>query len=185
MIELPNEIKIKYDADVALFYNQIEDLKRKSIAAKNKLLLEQFEPYPHNGNTDDKMNFVLQFMNFILDLTMFPDDEVFNKLKELKFANPTLRWFVKIEDVVNEIERLNKIKGLFFLPNSFLFAITAHLKVKLFINLIEDFELNTFYNNGETNLIYKDIEKRYRRIEYNEKKKQTAKTDEIDHLRPI
>lgn len=182
MIALPNEIKIRYDIDVALFNKQIEDLKRKSIVAKNRLLSEQFKPYPNDGSKDDKINFVLQFTDFILDLTLFPDDEVLNKLRELKFANHSLRWFVKIEDILKEIERLNNLKGLFFLPNPYLFAITSHLQVKLFISLIEDFELISIYNNSDTNIVYKDYAERYRRREYNEKKMQTPKMDFFEKI---
>ena len=182
MIDLPNEIKIKYDADVALFNNQIEDLKRKSIVAKKRLLSEQFEPYPNNGSKDDMTNFVLQFTDFILDLTLFPDDEVLNKLKELKFASHSLRWFVKSEDILKEIERLNNLKGLFFLPNPYLVAITSHLQVNFFITLIEDFGLNTIYNNADTNIVYEDNAKRYARRKYNEEKMQTPKMDFFEKI---
>lgn len=175
MIDLPKDIKLKYDADVVMFRNQIEDLKRKAIAAKSMLLTDQFEPYQYSENIDDRINYVLQFIDYIIDLVLFPDEEVIIKLKEMKFANHSLKWFVNIEDILVEIERLNNIEGLFLLPNTYLFAVNSHLQVKLFVSIIEGFELNTFYNNSETNLLFKDISERYRRKDYNDKKGQTPK----------
>jgi len=177
MIDLPNDIKLKYDADLVMFRNQIEDLKRKAIAAKSLLLTEQFEPFHDSENIDDRINYVLQFIDYIIDLVLFPDEEVFIKLKEMKFAKHSLKWFVNLEDILVEIERLNNIEGLFLLPNTYLFAVNSHLQVKLFVSIIEGFGLHAFYNNSDTNIIYKDFSERYRRKEYNEKKGQTPKMD--------
>jgi hypothetical protein len=177
---LPDEIKIHYEKDVALYYSEIEKLKLKSISAKHRLLTEEFESFPVNGSNDDKAKFVVQFLDFLLDLTLFPDLEVFDKLRELKFAKHTLKWMVKLEDITNEIERLNKIEGLFFLPNSFLSAVSLHLSTKFFISFIEDFELSTKYNNADTNILVEDFDKRFRRREYNDEKNQTPKMDWFD-----
>jgi hypothetical protein len=180
MIELTKELKLKYDTDVELFNKQVLELKAKSIIAKKRLLSENFIPYKNGGNIDDTINFVNQFIVFVSDLTLFPDDEILIKLREFKFAKNTLKWFVNLEEILNEINRLTNVDGLFFLPNSFLFAITNHLKIKFNVNLIEDFELNTDYNNTDTNIIYKDFAKRYKRREYNENKNQTGKMDNFE-----
>lgn len=180
MIELTKDLKLKYDTDVELFNNQILELKAKSIIAKNRLLSETFIPYKNGGSINDKINFVNQFILFLSDLTLFPDDEILIKLRELKFANNTLKWFVNLEEILNEINRLKNIDGLFFLPNTFLFAITNHLKIKFTVNLIEGFELNADYNNSETNIIFKDFVKRYKRREYNEIKNQSGKMDDFE-----
>ena len=182
MIELTKELKLKYDTDVELFNNQISELKAKSIIAKDRLLSENFISYKNGCITEDKINFVNQFIDFLSDLTLFPNDEIIIKLREFKFANNTLKWFVNLEEILNEINRLTNIDGLFFLPNSFLFAITNHLKIKFNVNLIEDFELNAEYNNTDTNIIYKDFAKRYKRREYNENKNQTGKMDNFEKV---
>lgn len=177
MIPLPEDIKIQYEKDVEMYFAEIEKLKRKSISAKEILLTERFDPFPNNGSQDDKIDFILQFMPFILDLTLFPDDEVIQKLKDYRFAYPTLKWMIKIEDIKNEIDRLSKIKGLFFLPFTYLFIIESHLKQKFLINFIEDFELSIWYNNEETNILFVDFDKRIRRRDYNKKMQQTPKMD--------
>lgn len=180
MIELTKEIKLKYDTDVELFNNQILELKAKSIIAKKRLLSENFIPYKNGCITEDKIKFVNQFIDFLSDLMLFPNDEIINKLREFKFSKNTLKWFVNLEEILNEINRLTNIDGLFFLPNTFLFAITNHLKIKFTVNLIEEFELNTDYNNSETNIVFKDFVNRYKRREYNEIKNQSGKMDDFE-----
>lgn len=180
MIELTKEIKLKYDSDVELFNSQILELKSKSIIAKKRLLSEFFIPYKEGGSIDDKIKFVNQFIVFVSDLTLFPDDEILIKLREYRFANNTLKWFVNLEEILNELNRLTNIDGLFFLPNTFLFAITNHLKIKFKISLIEDFELNIYYNNTDTNIFYKDFAKRYNRRKYNENQNQKGKMDNFE-----
>lgn len=177
---LPEDIKIQYEKDVEMYFAEIEKLKRKSISAKEILLNEEFDPFPNNGSKDDKIDFVLQFMPFILDLTLFPDEEVLQKLKDYQFASHTLKWMVRIEEITYEINRLTKIEGLFFMLYAFLFAVEAHLSTKLLINFIEDFELSIDYNNEETNILFVDFDKRIRRREYNKKMNQTPKMDAFE-----
>lgn len=177
---LPENIKIQYEKDVEMYFAEIEKLKRKSISAKEILLNEEFDPFPNNGSQDDKIDFVLQFMPFISDLTLFPDEEVLQKLKDYQFASHTLKWMVRIEEITYEINRLTKIEGLFFMPYAFLFAVESHLSTKLLINFIEDFELSIDYNNEETNILFVDFDKRIRRREYNKKMNQTPKMDAFE-----
>ena len=175
MIEhLPQDIQLKHSADLIRYEKYIEELNKKAILAKKELLNENFSEYPMNGSIDDKSKFINQFW-FLENLVMFPDDEVMKKLKELKFSNNSLKWFVDYNDIINEINRLNEIKGLLIFPHAYLTAINNHLQIKFFINFIEGFELNTKYNNADTNILYKDYAERNRRFKYNEEKRQTPK----------
>ncbi len=175
MMPMPEDIKIQYEKDVEKYKSEIEKLKRKSISAKEILLNEQFDPFPNDGSQDDKIDFVNQFMPFILDLTLFPDEEVIQKLKDYQFASHTLKWMVRIEEITYEINRLSAIEGLFFMPYSYLFAVEAHLSTKLRIKFMEDFELSIRYNNEDTNVVFVDFDKRIRRRDYNKKMQQTPK----------
>jgi hypothetical protein len=180
VIPLSNEIKIIYDKDVLLYKQQIERLKRKSTLAKQVLLTQQFDAFPDEGGQEEKVEFILQFTDFILDLILFPDDAVIQKLRELRFAKNTLKWMVNLDEIVSEINRLSKIDGLLFMPNALLFAIDAHLKIKFFVDLIEGFDLSVSYNNQETNIIFVDFDKRIKRREYNHKLQQTSKMDAFE-----
>ena len=182
MISLTEDIKILYEKDVEKYFAETEKLKIKSISAKEILLNEQFDPFPNNGSQDDKIEFVLQFLPFICDLTLFPDEEVIQKLKEYQFASHTLKWMIRIEEITYEINRLTKVEGLFFMPYTFLFAIEAHLSTKFLVNFIEDFELSKSYNNEDSNILFIDFDKRIRRRDYNKKKNQTPKMDFFEKL---
>lgn len=177
MIEIPNLADLSNDDYSELYKNLIDNLKKNAINAKKILLSEQFETYPENGSNDDKSAFLSQFTDIFGDLVLFPDDEVINKLKELRFSSQSLKWFVKLEDILNEIERLNNINGMNFYPYIYLHAIALHLHTKLMISSIEGFGLNVFYNNAETNILYKLFADLFRRREYNDKKNQIAKMD--------
>ena len=182
MIKLPLEIILQYDLDVTQFENEIKRLKHKAKIAKKSLFTKHLFKFEDNFGSDKKIEFVNQFSCFLTNLTLFPDEEIIQKLREYKFSNSTLKWFVSLEDILSELDRLSKIDGLFFLPNAWLFAIQSHLENKVFISLIESFELDSIYNNKETNIIFKDHSKRYRRREYKEQKGQTPKSDWFENI---
>lgn len=182
MIEMPLEIKLQYDLDVTQYENEIKKLKHKAEIAKKTLFAEQLFQFEDNFEPDDKIEFVNQFLYFVTDLVLFPDIEIRQKLREYRFSNSTLKWFVNLEDVLFELDRLSKVDGLFFLPNSWLFAVQSHLESKVFVSIIESFELNSIYNNKETNILFEDFSKRFRRREYNEQKGQTPKSDWFENI---
>jgi hypothetical protein len=182
MIKLPLEIILQYDLDVTQFENEIKRLKHKAKIAKKSLFGKHLFKFEDNFGSDKKIEFVNQFSCFLTNLTLFPDEEIIQKLREYKFSNSTLKWFVNLEDVLFELDRLSKVDGLFFLPNSWLFGIQSHLESKVFVSIIESFELNSIYNNKETNIIFEDYSKRFRRREYNEQKGQTPKSDWFENI---
>jgi hypothetical protein len=182
MIELPLEIRLKYDLDVTQFKNEIKRLNRKAEIAKKTLFAEQLFQFEDNFEPDDKIEFVNQFLYLVTDLVLFPDFDLLQKLKQYRFSNSTLKWFVNLEDVLFELDRLSKVDGLFFLPNSWLFAVQSHLESKVFVSIIESFELDSIYNNKETNILFEDFSKRFRRREYNEQKGQTPKSNWFEKI---
>jgi hypothetical protein len=182
MIQMREDIKIQYEKCVEMYFAEIENLKLKSIKAREHLLTHQFTPFPSNGSQIDKSAFILQYIPFIRDLVLFPDNEVIQKLKDNQFASHTLKWMVKLNDITIEIDRLAKIEGLIIIPNNYLSAIHNHLSYKLLINFIEDFELSKTYNNQDTNILFIDIDKRIRRRDYNKKMQQTPKMNSFERV---
>ena len=178
MINLPNEMKLLYNESVASYNLEIRELKHNFKLAKQNLMLGYIKPYPINPTKDEKIAFVHQLIYNIPHLVLFPEDEVvLTKLRGLKFGTNILKWFVSLEDISKEIERLINIKGLLFLPNSYLTAISNHLQFKILYHVIEDFELTIDYNNAETNIAFKDFAERFRKRAYNSQKGQTGETD--------
>jgi hypothetical protein len=182
MIELSEENKILYEKNVGLYLNYIEELKQNSILAKEMLLNYEFNPFPNDGTIEEKISFVAQFTPLLNYLIFFPDDEIIRKLKELRFSGKALKWFVNLEKITDEINRLEKIKGLYINPLMFLIGIESHLYNSFFISYVEDFELSKTYNKSETNIISLEYDNRIRRREYHKVKKQKAKMDDYEKL---
>ena len=177
MINLTDEIQVKYDKDLVKYFALIKELNEKSKASKEVFLTKTFEPFPENGNIEDKIEFLLQFFDLLPDFVLFPDEEIIKKLRELRFAKHTLRWIVKLKDITDEIDRLRRFNGLFFMPFHYLFSIQSHLVTKFLISTIEDFDFTVKRNNQDTNIIYEDMAKRFRKREYNRQLGQTQKMD--------
>ena len=182
MINLTDEIQVKYDKDLVKYFALIKELNEKSKASKEVFLTKTFEPFPENGNIEDKIEFLLQFFDLLPDFVLFPDEEIIKKLRELKFAKHTLKWIVKLEDITDEIDRLRRFNGLFFMPFHYLFSIQAHLVTKFLISTIEDFDFTVKRNNQDTNILYEDIAKRFRKREYNRQLGQTQKMDSFERM---
>ena len=182
MINLTDEIQVKYDKDLVKYFALIKELNEKSKASKEVFLAKTFEPFPENGNIEDKIEFLLQFFDLLPDFVLFPDEEIIKKLRELRFAKHTLRWIVKLEDITDEIDRLRRFNGLFFMPFHYLFSIQAHLVTKFLISTIEDFDFTVKRNNQDTNILYEDMAKRFRKREYNRQLGQTQKMDSFERM---
>lgn len=179
MIPLPNEFQIQKDKDSELYFALIELLKSNAIKAKQILLETEFTQFPINGSQDDKAKFVRQFIPLLLNLILFPDEEVIQKLKSYQFASPTLKWMVNLDEITFEINRLIKIEGLYFPAYAYLIIIETHLSLKFHINFIENF-VSTTYNNQDTSFLFVDFDKRIRRRDYHKKMNQTPKMDAFE-----
>lgn len=179
MIPISNEFQIQKDKDSELYFALIVLLKNNAIKAKQILLETEFTQFPINGSQDDKAKFVRQFIPLLLDLILFPDEEVIQKLRSYQFASPTLKWMVNLEEITFEINRLIKIEGLYFPSYAYLIIIETHLSLKFRINFTENF-VSTTYNNQDTSFLFVDFDKRIRRRDYNKKMNQIPKMDAFE-----
>ena len=180
MIKIPETLRSQIEENELRFRKQVETMRTKAVRSKQELLTTDFDSFPSDGNLDDKINFVLQFIPILPDLVLFPDKEVLDKLREMQFGKQTLKWFIPIDEILDQIERLKKVDGLFFLTHSYFTAIRDHLEMAALISMIEGFELGVNYNNRESNILHKNFAERYRRREYNERKNQTPKMDPFE-----
>jgi hypothetical protein len=180
MIKIPESLRAQIEENELRFRKQVETMRTKAVRSKQELLTTDFDSFPSDGNSDDKINFVLQFIPILPDLVLFPDKEVLDKLREMQFGKQTLKWFIPIDEILDQIERLKKVDGLFFLTHSYFTAIRDHLEMAALISMIEGFELGVNYNNRESNILHKNFAERYRRREYNEQKNQTPKMNPFE-----
>ena len=68
------------------------------------------------------------------------------------------------------------------MPFHYLFSIQAHLVTKFLISTIEDFDFTVKRNNQDTNILYEDMAKRFRKREYNRQLGQTQKMDSFERM---
>lgn len=174
-------MKNEYDINSESYNKLINGLKLRSIKAKKTLLSNTFEIVANKSKKEEgNLSFVIKFEPFLRDLVLFPDEEVYQKLREFKCSKHTLKWMVNIEEIHNELEILSEIEGLTIFPLHYLIAIKFYLELKFWIYFIEDCGLFTEYNNMETNYLFELINNIYRKRDYNFKKSQTLKMNEFE-----
>ena len=174
-------MKNEFDINSESYNKLINGLKLRSIQAKKILLSDKFGIYANKSKEEEgNLSFVLKFEPFLRDLILFPDEEVYQKLREFKCSKHTLKWMVNIEEIHNELEILSEIKGLTIFPLGYLIAVKLYLELKFWIYFIEDCGLFTEYNNMETNYLFELINNIYRKRDYNFKKSQTPKMNEFE-----
>ena len=174
-------MKNEYDINSESYNKLINRLKLRSIKAKKTLLSNTFEIVANKSKKEEgNLSFVIKFEPFLRDLVLFPDEEVYQKLREFKCSKHTLKWMVNIEEIHNELEILSEIEGLTIFPLHYLIAIKFYLELKFWIYFIEDCGLFTEYNNMETNYLFELINNIYRKRDYNFKKSQTPKMNEFE-----
>lgn len=175
MKKVPEPLKGIYDDDVINFEDEIKKIKSNSESVKKRFIEEFFLEITDDSDEDDISLFIVQCLDFLPDLLLVADEEVLKKLTKLNFKGITLRWFIKLDDILEEIERLTKIDGFLFFKGHYFTAITSYLKLQLLNDFINDFAESVLYNNKPTNIVFKDLAERHRKIKYHNKMNQTPK----------
>ena len=175
MKNLTPEQQAAYDKDESDFKQEVETLKLQALEVKTIFLNKKIIPFQTESTIEEKQIFISQIFIEAKSLLLFSDEIVLQKFKELKFGNQLLKWFVPIEEIIDELNRLRNIEGFYFFLTPFFNAIKFHLETSLIINILEYFGLDTTYNNIETNSFYKRFAEEYKRRKYHEKKNQISK----------
>lgn len=164
-------MSISYDISSYKSYNDlIEVLERNAITFKGELLKldDEFEI----SSSTNKVNFKNLIVLCILsrELVLFPDEVSLNKFRKLGLIKATLKWFVRFEDILNEIDRLDRIEGLKFDKIKSLLLIEAHLSTSIRVSVIEQFTPTGEYKKSQSNIIHKDFVDRFRRMNSKKRK---------------
>ena len=175
MKKVPEPLKGIYDDDVIYFDEEIKKIKSNSASVKKKFIEAKFQEITDDSDEDDRNLFIIQYLNFLPDLLLVADEEVFEKLRKLNFKGITLRWFIKLDDILKEIERLNKIDGFCFLKGYYFTAITSYLTLEFVNDFLNDVAESVSYNNKPTKFIFKELAERHRKVKYHDKKNQSPK----------
>ena len=83
-------MKNEYDINSESYNKLINGLKLRSIKAKKTLLSNTFEIVANKSKKEEgNLSFVIKFEPFLRDLVLFPDEEVYQKLREFKCSKHT------------------------------------------------------------------------------------------------
>jgi hypothetical protein len=175
MKKIPELIKQLYDDDAVYFDEEIKKIKSESASVKKKFIEANFQEITDDSEEDDINLFIIQFLKFLPDLLLVADDEVFEKLRRLHFKGITLRWFIELDDILKEIERLCEIEGLCFFKGHYLKAIISYITLEFTHYFLSDFTDSVVYNNKPTNIVFEELAERHRKMKYHDKKNQTPK----------
>lgn len=160
-----------------------KEIEKNARIAKEKIMNGNFNHFQDNSNEDDKIAFVIQFVNLVPECVLFPDDELFNKLREYSFRKNIFDWFVPIENIIYEFKELRKIEYSFFPLDGYLIAIHDFLRTKIKCEIVESFELGIKHGKKEeSNIARKTVDNMLRRLAYHEDKNQIAELDPIELL---
>ncbi len=171
------------EGDDRRLLSQIDCLKNKAEKAKAEIMNGEFEKLGDNPDQDDILFFVTQFLNFVPDCALFPDEELINKLREYGFSKPVIKWFTPLDEILYKLKQLRDIDGAFFILNSMLFAISTYIQNKILVETIESFDLIVKHGkNEESNFLHKKFDNIFRRREYNKKKRQTGKMNDEERV---
>jgi hypothetical protein len=183
MIEgLPPNIQASLDADSNDFDTHLVRIRKRQSVAFQFIQNENFEKYSIDSSKDEKQVFLLQFIPELLDLVFTRNEPLLKKFDELNFGESVKKWFVELDDVVKEINKIHQMKGVFIMRNTFLHGIEFHLKTKVLIQLLDRFGLDVRHNKLDVNDVYLDMNKRYRRRKANARKNQTGKMDWFEKI---
>lgn len=161
----------------------IKEIENNAKITREKIMNGNFNHLQDTSNQDDKIKFINQFINLVPECVLFPDDELFNKLREYRFGKSVFDWFVPIENIIYEFKELRKIEESFFPLSGYLISIHDFLRTKIKCEIVESFDLGVKHGKKEeSNIARKNFDNMLRRLAYHEDKNQIAELDPIELL---
>lgn len=144
-----------------------EKLKVKAENAREKILNDKFVLLTDSCNQNELINYVIQFVNIISECVLFPDNELFEKLREYKFSKNVLKWFTSIDSILKILSEYREIEDSFFPTSTYLNSSNSYLITKIKCEIIESFDLGLKHGKKvESNLAHKSLDNFFRRQEY-------------------
>lgn len=160
-----------------------EDLMKKAEKARKEILFGEFDLLLDHQEENQRIRYINQFLSNVTACALFPDEDLLSKLREYGFSKPVIRWFTPLSEIKYELNRLRTFNGAVFILNSYLTAIVFYLEKKMFIEIIESFDLmNKHGKNEESNILHKNIDNLFRRRKYNNEKGQIGKMNYAEQI---
>lgn len=160
-------------AEIELLNKEVERLRTIATVHKEFICNSDITPINLKNNTKDgsiislenKNNEVAESLEKLLSfkskfdllespLILFPDQELINKLVQLGFSSEITKWFVKIDDLLEQLNRLNNNESIIIDSLKCFNLIFTHLRMGFLIALIKGFDFIAQYeNNKDSNIV--------------------------------
>lgn len=83
------------------------------------------------------------------------------KILEIKFQKIGLHfaldWFIPLEKIINEIDKINKMDGIYMPPYTALFHIDWHLNIKMIDSVLKDLGMDSIRSKGGGDTSYNNL----------------------------
>lgn len=126
------EVSIQFQA---LYNEKADSLKSNSLLAEEKFDKINFKKI--FGKNNDEFNLAFEELNGCLkEMIFFFPKKTEIKLKERGFTKEVRQWFIPLNEINKEIERINSIEGMYINPYKAVLLIEQHLIAKLLDSIL-------------------------------------------------
>ncbi len=165
----PDSILKAYENQVAFFIDQSQEAE--------KIFFQIDFDKLKKGGPDSEYEFN-QFVANLAQMALFLPEKVELKLKELEVGENVLKWFIPLDDIRREIDKINHISQsnvLYLYPTIALRYIYLHLFFKIIDSVFRSFRKTTdrIKSKRNYNLFHDGLFKHFKKRERLKKKNQT------------
>jgi hypothetical protein len=140
------EFQIK---DNETLIQQVTKLKDVAALARQKLLENEFHLPSDLTKKDEIQKYVEKLIPLVCQVFLFPDEQLLNRMNELKISKPVTKWFTPIDDITKELFELRNVQGAMFPLSVYLVAAQFYMKNALEMELFESFDLKKRHGKME------------------------------------
>lgn len=132
---------------------------------------------------DEKIEKLLGVLSYNTDfdllnspILLFPDKSLMDQLTILGLTSRSQRWFINIDDILKQFDRLEKNENIFIDKPLTLLAILDHLNIKFKSDLLNEFDFFKQYDKKkESNIVHREMSLLIDKLNAQDKKNTTLK----------
>jgi len=145
----------------------IRNLRNQALLNKKYLLEIPTEEIKSLGEAE-RLEFIIEAYS---NLSIFPDNDILNKFKDIGYNKIFLRWFIRLSDILTEFNKIEQEGNIKVMRPFAIAFIKLHLDTKIKYELIQWLGLVTHYKTDpETSLLYISLNQLYKQRQTYRKK---------------
>ncbi len=164
------------------FLNAIEFIRKQNKKLKAEFLSLDISPLKKSHSEADRDDYFIKIVPYARGLFLSGDEFVLAKFKTLRINN-SLKWFLSIDELLDEINSLHSCKEFEFDKLDVLIIAVLYIEQQLFLSIESELGFVETNNNvPEINSSKVLLKNSLRRRKYNSEKNQNGKLTEIDTI---